>query len=167
MKSVIKELIITALIAIIIFLLLQTVVQSFRVDGPSMEPTLLNRQYLIVNKIIYRFREPRTGDIIVFRFSTSPERDYIKRVIGTPGDTVEIKNGTVYLNDKPLVEPYIKERPNYTYPKVIVTKGQYFVLGDNRNLSSDSHVWGMVKREVMIGKLWFRYWDPRWIGLGK
>jgi len=181
MKTAIRETIETLLLTLVIFLLVRGVVQNFKVEGHSMEPTLHNGQYLLVNKAAYwvldkellpawvpaiellpdgrmqPFGEPQRGDIVVFKFPRDENKDFIKRVIGLPGDTVEIRDNRVYVNGQPLQEPYVKEPPRYE-EKWVVPAGNYFVLGDNRNNSSDSHVWGMVPRENIIGKAWLSYW---------
>jgi len=177
-----RELIETFVLALLIFLVVRAALQNFRVEGSSMDPVLHNGQYLIVNKAIYTrinlktisrfipfidpgdnpvrylFRRPQRGDVVVFRFPGNPERDFIKRIVGEPGDTVEIKNGTVYIDGNPLDEPYITNKPTYTYGPTEVPPKQYFVLGDNRNNSYDSHVWGFLPEENIIGQAWLSYW---------
>jgi signal peptidase I len=148
------------------FLLLQNTIQTCVVFGICMEPALEEGQRIIVSKITYYFDGPRRGDIIVFRPPASPNAaPYIKRVVGLPGDTVEIKDGKVYINGASLSEPYIKETPLYYMPSETVPLNNYFVLGDNRNDSNDSHVWGMVPRENIIGKAAFTIWPPDVFGL--
>jgi len=177
-----RELIETFVLALLIFLVVRAALQNFRVEGSSMDPVLHNGQYLIVNKAIYTrinlktisrflpfidpgdnpvrylFRPPQRGDVVVFRFPGNPDRDFIKRIIGEPGDTVEIKNGAVYIDGNPLDEPYITNKPTYTYGPTEVPPKQYFVLGDNRNNSYDSHVWGFLPQENIIGQAWLSYW---------
>ncbi len=195
-----RELAETVILALVIFLLVRAVVQNFQVEGKSMEPSLESGWYLLVDKALYwevdlntvhkflpfvhpgedptryLFRGPKRGDIIVFvapdQVPGSPERDFIKRVIGLPGDTIEVKNCTVYVNGKPLAENYIQDVPAYTYPTngsgpVTVPKGQYFVLGDNRNNSSDSHSWGFVPKQNIIGQAWVVYWPFHHMGFVK
>jgi signal peptidase I len=122
-----------------------------------MEPTLHNGEFVIVNRLGYRFGLPQHGDVIVFHFPRDPDQEYIKRVIGLPGDQVSVADGKVYLNDQPLDEPYIYAHPSY-HGTWEVPDGQLFVLGDNRNNSSDSHDWGMVPLDYVIGKAIFVYW---------
>lgn len=110
------------------------------------------------NKVIYLFHAPRRGELVIFHPPTDPDREFIKRVIATPGETVEIKAGKVYINGVQLKEPYISEGPSYTLAPQTVPTGHYFVLGDNRNNSSDSHIWGMVPYQNIIGKPWLVYW---------
>jgi len=158
MRFKLREILVVVLLAAVIFLLLQSTVQSFRVEGFSMEPSFHNGQYLVVNKAVYWFGDPQRGEVIVFRSLENPDRDLIKRVIALPGETVEIKEGRVYVNGAPLEEGYILEEPQYNLPSQQVPPDLYFVLGDNRNSSSDSHVWGMLPRKNMIGKAWLCYW---------
>jgi len=172
----------TLLLALMIYLGVRAGVQNFKVDGNSMEPSLSTNQYLLVNKLAYasvslegiaeaipaleklkdspvlQLGSPQRGDIIVFRFPRDPSRDFIKRVVAVPGETVEVKTGVVYVNGKRLEEPYILNSPTYTKEAIIVRPGEYFVLGDNRNNSSDSHVWGPVPAREIVGKAWITYW---------
>lgn len=174
----------TVLLTLLIFFAMRAVVQNFKVEGTSMEPTLHHNQFLIINKATYArvdgtplerfarpdgeaggqpifvFGSPAHGDIVVFRFPSQPEKDFIKRIIAVPGDTVEVKAGRVYLNGQQIVEPYIRGSASYDSSARVVPAGQYFVLGDNRPNSSDSHVWGFVPADNLIGKAWFAYWPP-------
>ena len=129
-----------------------------------MVPTLHNNQYLIVNKLSYHFAEPRRGDIVVFRFPHDPSRDFIKRIIALPGEAVEVHSGQVFINEQLLEEPYVRAPPLYSYPRRTVPPGEYFVLGDNRNNSSDSRSWGWLPQEYVIGKAWLSYWPLDWFG---
>lgn len=159
----------TAKTLLIAFLLAQlimvSVAQAFQVEQYSMEPTLLPHDRVLVSKFIYRLREPARGDVIVLRYPRNPERNYIKRVIGLPGETVEIHDGKVFINGMVLDEPYIKLPPRYTYRARQVPPGQYFVLGDNRPNSSDSHVGWFVPADNIIGKAVIVYWPPSQWGL--
>lgn len=136
------------------------VVQSFLVQGHSMEPTLHNTERLFVNKFIYRFTEPQRGDIVVFRYPADESRKFIKRVIGLPGDVVAIEDGIVYVNGEALDEPYIAEKPYRGFPASVVPEGRYFVLGDNRNNSEDSRYpdVGFVPRKNIVGKAFVVWW---------
>ena len=158
MVKYIRDIVITVIAAVIIFLVLQITIGSFKVYGVSMMPGIKHGEYIMVNKAVYYFQDPRRGDVIVFRSPRSPDSDLIKRVIGLPGDTVEIKDGAVYVNQKPLTENYIAESPSYKYPCVEVPDNNYFVLGDNRNNSADSHTGWFLPRENIIGRLWISYW---------
>jgi signal peptidase I len=160
MKPRSREILVTVLIALGIFFLSRATVQSFWVVGSSMEPNLEDGQRLLVNKVVYRLREPQRGEIIVFHPTREGHADLIKRIIALPGDTIEITDGVVYINEKAIDEPYIKAAPSYTMKCEEVPEGEYFVLGDNRNNSTDSHVWGTVPRENIIGKAWLSIWPP-------
>jgi signal peptidase I len=165
-RSTTRDLFETLLLTLIIFLLIRTVVQNFRIEGSSMEPNLHAGQYLIVNKFTYRWlHPPERGDIIVFEYPRAPNRDFIKRVIGLPGEKVEIRQGRVYINDQPLEEPYLPKLGSYSWGAQVVDEEQYFVLGDNRNNSSDSHTWGTLPEDNIVGKAWISYWPPQHWGL--
>lgn len=184
MRELVRELIETVLLALAIFLTLQFSVQNFRVEGTSMQSTLLDGQYLLVNKLVYlridrgsitsllpfldddvdseetlfAFHQPRRGEVIIFRFPRDPSRDFVKRVIGLPGDTVEIRRGRVYVNEIELDEPYIARPGRRTVAPTRVGPDGYYVLGDNRAVSQDSRDWGPVPTENIIGKAWVSYW---------
>jgi signal peptidase I len=155
MKGYLKELLITVGLAVLIFLLLRTIIQSSEVFDISMQPTLVEGQRLIVIKTLYT---PQRGDIIVLYPPTETTRQYVKRLIGLPGDTVEIKNNLVYVNGVALKEPYIKAAPAYVMAAKTLPPDAYFVLGDNRNNSTDSHFGWTVTRENIVGKAWLRFW---------
>jgi len=150
----------TIVLSLVLFFAINAVSARIRVDGFSMEPTLHNGEFVIVNKLSYRFSEPEIGDVIVFRYPRNPREEYIKRVIGLPGDRVVITNGQVSINGQPLDEPYIASVPRYNSDWV-VPENSLFVLGDNRNNSSDSHDWGPVPMGNVIGKALFVYWPPK------
>lgn len=182
----VRELVETLVLTVVIFFGVRTMVQSFRVDGPSMLPSLHTNQLVIVNKALYwhtsddsplaalapgpntglghefYFHGPNRGEVIVFRAPMNPDSDYIKRVIGVPGDLVEIRGGKVWLNGKLLKEPYIHgaltETNGQTGSRVRVPAESYFVMGDNRAGSSDSRDWGFVPLKNVIGKAMFVYW---------
>ena len=169
--KVLREFIFTLLIAAIIFIGLQISIKSFEVFNVSMLPTFREGDLIIVNKLGYVFgSQPRREDVIVlYAPGTDPKpvfdpffaqhpSCFIKRVIAVPGDAVEIRDKAVYVNGVKLVEPYINEAPGYFMPERVVPAGQYFVLGDNRNHSNDSHTGWLVPSEDIIGKVWFRYW---------
>lgn len=122
-----------------------------------MLPTLKPGEFLLVNRVAYTFGEPSIGDIIVFHAPSVNDMDYIKRVIGLPGDQVRISDGIIYVNNQPLYEPYISEAPRYSGTWDI-PPDEYFVLGDNRNNSSDSHMWGFVPRDDIVGRALLIYW---------
>lgn len=149
----------TLILSIVLFAAINTISARIRVDGASMEPTLQSGEFVIVNKLSYFFGEPEIGDIIVFHFPRDPDQEYIKRIIGLPGDRVEVKNGQVFVNNSVLIEDYIAASPVYDNVWEIPADA-LFVLGDNRNNSSDSHNWGTVPLDYVIGKATFIYWPP-------
>jgi len=154
----------TLVLSVVLFVSINIISARIRVDGASMEPTLFSGEYVVVNRLSYRLGSPHRGDIIVFHFPRDPKEEYIKRVIGLPGDEVEVRNGTVYINGQPLDENYLKVKTNYIGSWVI-PEGQLFVLGDNRNNSSDSHDWGTVPMDYVVGKAVMVYWPPPAWGL--
>lgn len=147
----------TILLALVLFLAINALSARVRVENVSMQPTLQPGEFLLINRVAYKLGEPSIGDIIVFHAPGANDMDYIKRVIGLPGDQVRISDSIVYVNNQPLYETYIAEAPRYdgTWD---VPFGEYFVLGDNRNNSSDSHMWGFVPREDIVGRALFIYW---------
>ena len=154
----------TLILSVLLFIGINAVTARIRVDGYSMEPTLQSGEFVIVNKLAYHLGSPTVGDVIVFHYPRDPQQEYIKRVIGLPGDLVRIENGQVYVDGNPLNEPYIAAPPAYTY-QAVVPPDSLFVLGDNRNNSSDSHNWGPVEMHYVIGKAVFVYWPPEEWGL--
>jgi len=149
----------TLVLSALLFWGIDEISARIRVDGYSMEPTLHNGEFVIVNRLAYRFGEPERGDVIVFQYPRDPDQEYIKRVIGLPGDRVRVFGGKVYVNGELLTEPYIAAAPRYQ-SEWTVLEGNLFVLGDNRNNSSDSPNWGTVPYENVIGKALFVYWPP-------
>lgn len=147
----------TILLAVLLFIGINAVSARIRVDGFSMLPTLQSHQYVLVNRLAYRLGSPQTGDVIVFHYPRDPEQEYIKRVIGLPGDRVQIANGEVMVNGMLIDEPYIADAPLYQ-TEWTVPENSLFVLGDNRNNSSDSHNWGPVPMEYVVGKAILIYW---------
>ncbi|HLC23027.1 MAG TPA: signal peptidase I [Dehalococcoidia bacterium] len=160
MKSAIRDILWTLLFAIVAFLVLRASVQTVRIDLPSMEPTIKPGWWIMLNKISYHFTDPKRGDIVVFDAPIDPGHDFIKRVIGLPGDTVEVKNNTVVVNGVTLQEPYVAYPPHYTLAPETIPAGQYFVLGDNRDVSIDSHYGWLVPRDKLVGKAWIVIWPP-------
>jgi signal peptidase I, bacterial type len=152
-----RDLIETILMAVVLFLLLNAATSRVRVYNISMQPTLHEGNLLVVNKLAYKLGEPKRGDIIVFHYQGTVTEDYIKRVIGLPGDTVDVRGGIVRVNGQAITEPYIAELPGYTGTWK-VPEGELFVLGDNRNHSSDSHDWGFVEQEWVVGRAIIVYW---------
>lgn len=160
-----REIFETVLLTALMFVGIRLVVQNFRIEGQSMEPTLYSDQYLLVNKLAYRLLgNPQRGDIVVFQ-AWGQDKDFIKRVVGLPGETVEIKDNNVYLNDEALDEPYLDGAPTRdTMHPVTLGEDQYYVLGDNRANSADSRAYGPLDAESIIGKAWLTYWPPENIG---
>ena len=167
MRAFIRDVFGTVIFAVIIFFVLQSTIQSFIVNGPSMENSFSNGDRLLVLKyrVAYLLQEPERGDITIFHPPINLKEDYIKRIIGMPGDTIEIKKGSVYVNGFKLDEPYVKESSRYSLKLTEVPENQYFVLGDNRNNSSDSHNGWTVPSENIIGKAWILIWPPTHWGL--
>ena len=128
-----------------------------------MEPTLHNGEFILVSKVNYKIGEPQRGDVVVFDFPRNITQEYIKRVIGLPGEHIRIDGGKVYVDDQPMMEPYIQAAPTYQ-GSWEVPDDTLFVLGDNRNNSSDSHNWGMVPLENVVGEAFFIYWPPNYWG---
>ena len=149
----------TLVLAGLLFLAINTISARIRVDGSSMVPTLNNGQFVMVNRLIYKYSDPDHGDVVVFHYPRDPDQEYIKRVIGLPGDTVTINNGHIYLNGQQLEEPYIAASTR-TMGEWQVPGDHLFVLGDNRNNSQDSRNFGFVAIENIIGKAIFIYWPP-------
>jgi signal peptidase I len=155
----IKDWVISIIIALVLaFTIRYFIVELYMVDGPSMTPTLLNGERLVVNKFIYHFETPKKGDIIVFR--QDPTHDFIKRVIATAGDTIEVKDGKVIVNGKVLNEPYILDTTRGYYPLTTVPAGHIFVMGDNRNNSEDSRypAVGFVSLNQVKGEAVLVFW---------
>jgi len=178
----IKDIFQILLFALIIFLIMRFSLETRVVPSASMEPSLHPGQRVVINKLVYQrmdwlgnliprfednpypFHPPKRGEIITFYPYPHSKDVYIKRVIAEPGEWVEIKGGKVYINDEPLYEPYIKDPPTYTFPKTLIPPNHYFVLGDNRNNSLDSHAIGPIPAERIIGKAYLIYWPPKYWG---
>ncbi len=154
----------TLVLAAFLFFTINAISVRIRVDGSSMEPTLHTGELVIVDKLSYRVGKPQRGDVIVFHYPRNPEKEYIKRVIGLPGDRVDIVDGQVYINGALLQESYIAAFPTYPGNWTVDTHS-LFVLGDNRNNSDDSHRWGSVPLDYVIGKAIIVYWPPEEWGL--
>ncbi len=187
-RSVVRELVETALFILLVFFIVRGIVQNFKIEGSSMEPTLQSGQYILVNKlvyfhfdlnaplrllpgqepleqrVIYPFHQPRRGDIVVFEYPRDVSKDYIKRVIGLPGDTIEIRDGQVFVNGAALDQPYLGDIKTFCVTgyacqngPIEVPPGHVFVMGDNRANSSDSREWGPLPLDRVIGKAWLIY----------
>ena len=165
-KSFARELAESLLSALAIVLVVNLfLAQATRVEGQSMEPNLHPSERLIIEKISYRFTPPHRGDIIVLRRPDRASVPLIKRVIGLPGETVEIKDGNVYVDGESLCESYLNQTTLGNMSRLLVPEGHVFVLGDNRRASNDSRAFGVVPFDDIVGKAWLRYWPPADVGL--
>ena len=184
MSRVARDIIEAVVLAAVVFLLLQSTVRNFKVDGSSMDPTLEGGQYLLVNRLVYlrldmerlsgivpfwqaedttpryAVHSPNRGEIIVFKFPRDETKDFVKRVVGLPGEVIEMKNGDVIINGEVLEEPYLapNNKDNSTRDPIQLKDGEYYVLGDNRARSNDSRNWGPVPEANLRGKVWMVYW---------
>jgi signal peptidase I len=154
----------TILVAGLLFLAVNLLTARIRVEGTSMEPSLHNGEFVVISRLAYRWQDIQRGDIVVFNFPLDQDRRFIKRVIGLPGDQIEALENMIYVNNIPLNEPYLAAPPRYE-GSWTVGEGQVFVLGDNRNNSSDSQNWGTLPVEEIIGKAVLVYWPLDDIGL--
>ena len=186
MARVGREIIEAVVLAAVVFMLLQVTVRNFKVDGSSMDPTLEDGQYLLVNRLVYlrveldrlakivpfwtagegssrhAIHAPKRGEVIVFEFPDSnpnnPKKDFVKRVVGLPGETMRMFDGKVFVNEEVLNEPYLSHKDHSNASKVTLGEGEYYVLGDNRTHSNDSRSWGAVPEAHIRGKVWMVYW---------
>ncbi len=160
----VREVIETAVLTLLMFLVIHSAVQNFNVDGHSMEPNLHDRELILVDKWSYLFHAPTRGDVIVFVAPPAPSEDYVKRIIGVPGDVITINNGVPTVDGVTLKESYVRPGNmgatpgDMTVNKMIVPPNDYFVLGDNRVGSSDSRTWGLLPRKNIIGRAALVYW---------
>jgi signal peptidase I len=162
LSEVVETIVPAVLIAILINIFLA---QATRVYGQSMEPNLHTDQRLVVEKLSYNFHEPRRGDIVILQVPQADSGLLIKRVIGLPGEKVEIKEARVYINDQPLEEPYLSIQSQRDMRAIVVPPEHIFVLGDNRGFSNDSRAFGPVPLDNVIGRAWFSYWPLDQVGL--
>jgi signal peptidase I len=163
----------TIVVALSIFVVVYLfLVQPHEVKGSSMEPNFHNNEYILTDKISFRFQLPKRGDVVIFKAPTNPDVDYIKRVIALPGERVKVEGGSVYVNDQKLNEPYLRDATTL-FPgsrlqegvDITIDQDNYFVLGDNRPHSSDSREFGPIPRKLIVGKAFFRYWPVTEFGL--
>jgi len=186
-KSAVREWVESIIVAFILAMVIRSfLVQAFKIPTGSMRPTLLEGDLILVNKLIYgakvpftglrlpAFSLPKRGDVIVFIYPDDRKKDFIKRLVGLPGETVEIRNGTVYINDRPLLDPVFSQRYYYNRgdlavegQKIFVPANSFFVLGDNSASSKDSRYWGFVGRQDILGKAMLIYWPPQRIRIVK
>ena len=163
--SLLREVVETVILVAAIYARVNLLTARFIVVGPSMQPNFFTGQFVIVSRLNYMLSNPTQGDVVVFHYPANPEEDYIKRVIGIPGDTIEIRDMQVYVNGVAIAEPYINEPcnrsscPDRVYPTL--GPDEYFVMGDNRNHSSDSRRFGAVNRRFIVGEALLRYWPPQ------
>jgi signal peptidase I len=181
-----REIIEAVVLAAVVFMLLQVTVRNFKVDGSSMDPTLEDGQYLLVNRLVYlrveldrlakivpfwkagegssrhAIHAPKRGEVIVFEFPDSnpnnPRKDFVKRVVGLPGETMRMFDGKVFVNEEVLDEPYLSQKDHSNASEITLGEGEYYVLGDNRAHSNDSRSWGAVPDANIRGKVWMVYW---------
>jgi signal peptidase I len=186
-RSFVREIIETLILTLVIFFAVRAMVLNYRVEGLSMAPSLQHGQYLLVNRAVYAsldgdlvrevwpdapvtgdrfylFEPPQRGDIVVLWPPSSSDRPYIKRIIGLPGETVAVRDGVVTINGVPLDESYISMPAAYIMAPRKIGPNEYFVLGDNRNNSSDSHLFGTVPADHVVGRAWLTYWPAAQIG---
>jgi signal peptidase I len=164
-RSLLEIVVIVAAAFVLALLIQQFVVKPFSIPSGSMEPTLTNGDRVLVVRFAYRFGEPKPGDIIVFHPPTSPKEEYIKRVVAVAGDRVAVHDGALWINDVAQDEPYIKDKPMLgTFKEITVPQGSVFAMGDNRNNSGDSRVFGPVPKSSILGKAFFLYWPLARIG---
>lgn len=166
MKSLMEWVVIIAVAFVLSIFIRNYVIDTRIVPTGSMLPTIQLQDRLIVDRVFYKFDSFKRGDIVVFQAPDSAQEDLdlVKRLIGLPGEKVEIKNGKVFINDQALNEPYIMAPPDYDYGPVTVPKNSYFMLGDNRTASKDSHIWGFLPSDKILGKVWIRYWPMNKFG---
>lgn len=154
--EIIESIAIAVVLAVIIRFFL---FQPFYIPSGSMKPTLTEGDRIIVNKITYRFSKPQRGDIMVFKYPINPKRDFIKRIIGLPGETILIKDSALYINENFIEQPFLPKGLKYPdFGPIKIAENQYFMMGDNRNNSEDSRFWGTLPKQNIIGKAMFIYW---------
>ena len=182
MPRLAREITEAVLLALLLLLVLQTTVRNFRVEGSSMVPTLEGGQYLVVDQASflkfdkerlsravpfwkvpesepqYAFDPPTRGEVIVFNYPLDPSKDFVKRVVGLPGETVEVRKGTVYVDGEALPEPYLERKDDSSANPLTLSEKEYYVIGDNRRNSNDSRAWGTVPEDNIVGRVWLIYW---------
>jgi signal peptidase I len=160
----IREILETALLILTIYTLVNLTTARYMVEGNSMEPNFHDGQYIIVSRLAYMLGDPQRGDVIVFHYPKNPDREFIKRITGLPGETISVHDGQVFADGVPLEEPYIEV--NFAYSgEWTLGPDEFFVLGDNRTNSNDSHDFGPIDRSVVVGRAWISYWPPQCLGI--
>ena len=165
--TMVRELVETVVLSLVIFLLIRQVVQNYRIENHSMEPNFYEGQFVLVNKLAYRLGQPDRGDVLVFHNPRNTNEDYIKRIIGLPGDTVEVRDQTVFINGEAVVEEFthFPIAPGEYSGPFVVGDNQLFVMGDNRPNSSDSRVFGPIDQSLIVGQAWLRIWPLNEFGI--
>ena len=182
MPRLAREILEAVLLALVVLIVLQATVRNFKVEGSSMAPTLESGQFLVVDQASFLkfdrerlsrvvpfwkvddaepefvFTPPERGEIIVFRYPRDTTKDFVKRVLGLPGETVEVRSGTVYVNGEAIREQYLRRLDGSSVPPLILGEKEYYVIGDNRRNSNDSRAWGAVPEESIVGRVWLVYW---------
>ena len=177
-----REILEAVLLALVVLIVLQGTVRNFKVDGSSMAPTLESGQFLVVDQASFlkfdrerlsravpfwkaaksppdfAFDPPERGEIIVFQYPRDDTKDFVKRVLGLPGETVEVRSGTVYVDGEAIHEPYLQRLDNSSVPSLTLGEREYYVIGDNRRNSNDSRAWGPVPEDNIVGRVWLVYW---------
>ena len=155
---IIRDIIETIAITLLVFLVIRLAVESFRVDGQSMEPNFHNNEYVLVDKAAYLFQPPQRGDVIIFHYPLDIHKDFIKRIIGIPGDTIQTTSTGVIVDGHTISEPYIRVPFNFDSHTWKLEPNQFFVMGDNRDNSLDSRIWGPLEKSYIVGKAVAVYW---------
>ena len=158
--NLLRDLIETMVLVAIAFLVVNALIGRFRIEQVSMQPNLHEGEYVIVDKVSYALRQPERGEIVVLKNPNPGQPDLIKRVIGLPGETIDVRGGQAYVNGQPLTEPYIRQPMASDFPATQLQAGQYFVMGDNRNNSEDSRIFGARPAGDIVGRAWIIYWPP-------
>ncbi|MTI79871.1 MAG: signal peptidase I [Firmicutes bacterium] len=166
-KNPVREIIESIAIAVILAVVIRMfIVEPFYIPSGSMEPTLLINDRIIVSKLNYYFEEPDRGDIVVFKYPRDPSRNFVKRLIGEPGDVVELRNSNLYINGELVPEDYLPAGIRYgDYGPIKIPQDKYLMLGDNRNNSEDSRYWGLLPEDNIIGKAVLIYWPINRLGV--
>lgn len=171
MRTVVRDFVEALVLAAVLFFVLQLVMQNTVVKGVSMEPNYVSEQRVIVNKLAYRFGQPQRGDVIVFHAPGLQAEDFIKRIVGLPGETVEVRTGQVLINGQALDEPYQPQADPYPFGPFTVPADSYFVMGDNRPNSNDSRTWApggeALERSRIVGPVWLSVWPPETWGTAR